>query len=110
MYVYGHYPSSCHYLKHRPVYIFKKQDVSETAFRLRNVVLKYVQDDIVDNDRTMDNVQKHNICTNVPSSQTFRSYQDKYFTDKKNICYNNIDNSFLHAVISKCKYKERENR
>jgi hypothetical protein len=22
----------------------------------------------------MDNVQKHNICTNVPSSQTFRSY------------------------------------
>jgi hypothetical protein len=24
----------------------------------------------------MDNVQKHNICTNVPSSQTFRSYKD----------------------------------
>jgi hypothetical protein len=22
----------------------------------------------------MDNVQEHNICTNVPSSQTFRSY------------------------------------
>jgi hypothetical protein len=22
----------------------------------------------------MDNVQKYNICTNVPSSQTFRSY------------------------------------
>jgi hypothetical protein len=22
----------------------------------------------------MDNVQKHNICTNVPSSQAFRSY------------------------------------
>jgi hypothetical protein len=28
----------------------------------------------LDKDRTMDNVQKHNICTNVPSSQTFRSY------------------------------------
>jgi hypothetical protein len=24
----------------------------------------------------VDNVQKHNICTNVPSSQTFRSYLD----------------------------------
>jgi hypothetical protein len=23
----------------------------------------------------MDDVQKHNICINVPSSQTFRSYQ-----------------------------------
>jgi hypothetical protein len=24
----------------------------------------------------LDNVQKHNICTNVPSSQTFRSYSE----------------------------------
>jgi hypothetical protein len=28
----------------------------------------------LDKARTMDNAQKHNICTNVPSSQTFRSY------------------------------------
>jgi hypothetical protein len=27
----------------------------------------------LDKDRTMDNVQKHSICTNVPSSQTFRA-------------------------------------
>jgi hypothetical protein len=27
----------------------------------------------LDKDKTMDNVQKHNICTNVPSSQNFRS-------------------------------------
>jgi hypothetical protein len=27
-------------------------------------------------DRTMDDVQKHNVCINVPSSQTFRSYCD----------------------------------
>jgi hypothetical protein len=25
----------------------------------------------------MDNVQKHNICTNVPSSQTYTSYKPK---------------------------------
>jgi hypothetical protein len=29
---------------------------------------------ILDKNRTMDNVQKHNICINVPSSQTFRSH------------------------------------
>jgi hypothetical protein len=28
----------------------------------------------LDKDRTMDNVQQLNACTNVPSSQTFRSY------------------------------------
>jgi hypothetical protein len=27
----------------------------------------------LDKDKTMDNVQKRNICINVPSSQTFRS-------------------------------------
>jgi hypothetical protein len=37
---------------------------TETESRLRNFVLN--------KNRTMDNVQKHNICTNVPSSQTFR--------------------------------------
>jgi hypothetical protein len=29
-------------------------------------------------DRAMDNVQKHNICTNVPSSQTLRSYNVEF--------------------------------
>jgi hypothetical protein len=43
-YVLGHYPSSYLYLKHRPVAV-------------------------LDEEKTMDNVQKHNICTNVPSSQ-----------------------------------------
>jgi hypothetical protein len=31
----------------------------------------------LDKNRTMDNVQKHNICINVPSSQTFGSYVNK---------------------------------
>jgi hypothetical protein len=44
---------------------------------LRNVVLKHTQDDILDKDETMDNVQERNICTNLPSSQTFRSYLQK---------------------------------
>jgi hypothetical protein len=33
-YVFGHYPSSCLYLKNRPVY-FSKHIVSETGFCLR---------------------------------------------------------------------------
>jgi hypothetical protein len=79
-YVFGHYPSSCLYLKHRPVY-FSKHNVSETGFcldwaqqsrfylntetesSLRNVVLKNKQDGALDKDKTLDNVQKHNICT-----------------------------------------------
>jgi hypothetical protein len=28
----------------------------------------------LDKDRMMENIKQHNICTNVPSSQTFRSY------------------------------------
>jgi hypothetical protein len=37
-------------------------------------VLKDTQDGILDEDKMMDNVQKRNIYTNVPSSQTFRPY------------------------------------
>jgi sporulation-control protein spo0M len=48
--------------KNRPVY-FSKHKVSETGFCLRLQVK--------DEDKEMDNVQKHNICTNVLSSQTF---------------------------------------
>jgi hypothetical protein len=38
----------------------------------KRCVLKYIQDGVLDKNRTMANVQKHNICTDVPSSQTCR--------------------------------------
>jgi hypothetical protein len=62
-------------LKCRPVYI-SKHNVSETGFCLRPQV-KPTQLGSIDRDspRTMDDVQEHNNCTNLPSSQTFRSYQ-----------------------------------
>jgi hypothetical protein len=31
---------------------------------------EYEEDGVLDKDRRMDNVHKHNICTNVPLSQT----------------------------------------
>jgi hypothetical protein len=40
---------------------------TETESSLRNVVFSIIN-------KTMANVQKHNICSTVPSSQTFRSY------------------------------------
>jgi hypothetical protein len=40
---------------------------TETESRLRNVVFWNIN-------RKMDNVQKHNVCINVPWSQMFRSY------------------------------------
>jgi hypothetical protein len=36
--------------------------------------IKYKQDGDLDKNRAMNNVQKHNSCTNVSSSQTSRSY------------------------------------
>jgi hypothetical protein len=52
-YVSGHYPSSCFYL-------------NNTTFRIRDSVSvfrrEYKQDGILDKNRTMDNVQTHNIC------------------------------------------------
>jgi hypothetical protein len=50
---------------------YLKTDIESS---LRNVVLKNKQGCVLDKDMTMDNVQKHNICTNVPSSQTFSPY------------------------------------
>jgi hypothetical protein len=41
----------------------------------KRCVLKHKQDDILGKDEMTDNVQERNICTNLPSSQTFRSYQ-----------------------------------
>jgi hypothetical protein len=73
---------------HRPVY-FSEHIISETGFclrlqvkpetesSLRNVVFwKINRMVILDKDRTMDNVWKQNICTNVP---TFRSYLHKSY-------------------------------
>jgi hypothetical protein len=36
-------------------------------------------DGVLNKDKAMDNVEKHNVCTNVPSSQTFRSYKPGVF-------------------------------
>jgi hypothetical protein len=76
------------HLKHRPIYI-SKNNVSETGFCLR-LQAKYTQMGPIDKaspylrrqighnclfadiNTTVYIVQKHSICTNVPSSQTFR--------------------------------------
>jgi hypothetical protein len=47
---------------------------TETESSLRNVVFCNIKRKVfLDKDKRMDNVEKH-IFTNVPSSQTFRSY------------------------------------
>jgi hypothetical protein len=56
-YVFWHYPSSC----------------LEIQFP-KHCVLEDKQDNLSDKDKTIDNVQKRNICTNVPLLQTFRSF------------------------------------
>jgi hypothetical protein len=46
---------------------------------------------ILDKDKPMNNVQKHNICTNLPSSQTFRSYkQNKYLHEISYLVFRNL--------------------
>jgi hypothetical protein len=86
-YVLGHYPSSHLCLKCRPLHI-SKHNVSETGIYLRHQVehthlgpidraslqLRTKHNDILDKDEAMDNVQERNNCTNLPLSQTFRSY------------------------------------
>jgi hypothetical protein len=48
---------------------------TETEYNLRNAVFCNINRPVfLDKDRTIDNVQKHNIRINIPSSQTFRSY------------------------------------
>jgi hypothetical protein len=59
-YVFRHYPSSCFYLKRRPVSL-SKHNVSETGFCLR-LQVRPTQLGPVDR------------ATNVPASQTSRSY------------------------------------
>jgi hypothetical protein len=49
----------------------------KTESALRNVVFCNINRRVfLDKDGPMDNVQKHNICTNVSLAQTFRSYLD----------------------------------
>jgi uncharacterized protein YxeA len=70
--------------KNRSVY-FSEHNVSETEFCLRPQV-EPTQLDPIDRAspylqtfkyrKTVDNVQKHDTCSNVPSSQTFKSYQN----------------------------------
>jgi hypothetical protein len=86
----------CLYLKCRPVSL-SNHNVSEIGFCLRlqvkptqfgpinrlevssSTTLIFVREtDILNKDKTMDNVQKRSICTNVPSSQTFRPYLHDY--------------------------------
>jgi hypothetical protein len=48
---------------------------AETESNFRNVVFRKINRTVfLDNDRTMDNVQKHNNCTDVQLSQNFISY------------------------------------
>jgi hypothetical protein len=37
----------------------------ETIRSLKRCILKYKQEDVLDKNRSMDNVQKHNICTPI---------------------------------------------
>jgi hypothetical protein len=47
----------------------------EAESSLQNVVFRKINSVVfLDKDRAMDNVQQHNICTNVSSSQTSRFY------------------------------------
>jgi hypothetical protein len=43
-------------------------------FNRASPYLRTKQDGVLDKDKTMDNVQKHNIFTNILSSRTFRSF------------------------------------
>jgi hypothetical protein len=69
-YVSRHYTSSCLYRKVSKFYL-----KTEAESSLQNVVFCNVNRMVfLDKDRIIDNVQKCNICTNVPLSQTFNSY------------------------------------
>jgi hypothetical protein len=55
-------------IMHRPVFLFKTRNVSETGFCLRLQV---------------EPTQKHNNCVNIPSSQTFWYYKNKVKQEMK---------------------------
>jgi hypothetical protein len=77
---------------HRRVFLFQN-----TTFRRLDVVFWKINRTVfLDENRTMDNVQKHNICTNLPSSQTFSSYLSSH------------NYSLFHFVRSYCASWQRE--
>jgi hypothetical protein len=67
----------------------------ETKSSLRNVMLWNINRTVfLDNNRTMNNVQKHNIYINAPSSQIFRTYlqqielvKSELHTERKSMSY-----------------------
>jgi hypothetical protein len=83
-YVSGHYPSSCFYLNHGPVFI---GTISVNWAQLRRFYLKTETESSLRNvaflnkNRTMDNVQKYNVYANVPALQTFRSYLEEHYPE-----------------------------
>jgi hypothetical protein len=52
---------------------------------LKHCVLKHKQDNIWDKNKTMDNVKERDICTNLPSSQTFRSYLSSCYRGSREV-------------------------
>jgi hypothetical protein len=83
-YVFGHYPSSCFYLKTVLfIYFLNKRDCVRfevsTAMTLKNaVLLDVVPCSYCVNRRlggtSVNTISTRDVCTNVPQSQTFRSY------------------------------------
>jgi hypothetical protein len=67
----------------------------------KRCVLKYKQDGVLDADRTMDNVHKHNICINVPLSQTFRCFVPHFLK------YGRWTNSKNLAILSVIHYRRK---
>jgi hypothetical protein len=89
-----HYSSSCFCLKHET--FWRLDSVSASGERnssiewaqLRRYHLKpetdsSLQNAVLNKNRAMDNVQKHNNCINTPSSQTFRREIHLKMTIKK---------------------------
>jgi hypothetical protein len=56
---------------------WRQNPVSET------LILKNKQDGTLDKHKMMDNVQKHNICTNIPSPPPQKNKQTTTTTTKK---------------------------
>jgi hypothetical protein len=76
---------------------------TEIEFSLRNVVFCNINRKVfLDKDRTMDNVQKHNTYSNVPSSQTFRSMINTVVTKIFAMIINHIK---CHAVGHNAQFK-----
>jgi hypothetical protein len=81
---------------------------TETESNIRNVVFKYKQDGVLDKNRTMDNVQKHNICINGRNDKFAKSSVPKtggrgLLAECRQMLGDNIDgnrSSFRNGVFS----------